>query len=85
MAPELEKAAEAFGDRCRFLKVDSDEEPEVASILKINGLPTILFINDMSVVMRAEGALMADELRKLIDYHFFYGPKPDIDGFQQQS
>ena len=56
MVPELEKVAEFYGDRCRFLKVDSDEEPEVASVLRISGLPTILFISDMSVVARAEGA-----------------------------
>ena len=80
MAPQLEKAAAHFGDRCRFLKVDSDEEPEVASILKINGLPTILFINDMSVVARAEGMLMADELTGLAEHHFFGGEKPVIEG-----
>jgi len=81
MVPQLEAAAEHFGDRCRFLKVDSDEEPDVASILKINGLPTILFINDMSVVARAEGMLMADELKGLVDHHFFGGPRPEIEGF----
>ena len=81
MAPQLEKASEHFGEKCRFLKVDSDEEPEVASILKINGLPTILFINDMSVVARAEGMLMADELQQLSEYHFFGGEKPEIEGF----
>lgn len=80
MAPQLEKAAATYGDRLRFLKVDSDEEPEVASILKINGLPTILFIKDMSVVARAEGMLMADELTALAEHHFFDGPKPVIEG-----
>ncbi len=80
MVPQLEKAAEHFGDRCRFLKVDSDDEPEVASILKVSGLPTILFINDMSVVARAEGMLMADELTGLAEHHFFGGPKPSIEG-----
>ena len=85
MAPQLEQVAAELGDSVRILKVDSDEEPEVADTLRIQGLPTLLFIQDTSVVMRAEGALMADELRKLIDYHFFDGPKPDIDGFQQQS
>lgn len=80
MAPQLEQAAEHFGDKCRFLKIDSDDEPEVSSILKINGLPTILFINDMSVVARAEGMLMADELTQLADHHFFGAEKPTIEG-----
>lgn len=80
MAPQLEKVAAEYGGKCRFLKIDSDEEPEVASVLKINGLPTILFINDMSVVARAEGMLMAKELQELTDHHFFAGPAPKIEG-----
>ena len=52
----------------------------MASVLKINGLPTILFINDMSVVARAEGMLMAKELQELTDHHFFAGPAPKIEG-----
>jgi thioredoxin 1 len=80
MAPQLEAAAEHFGDRCRFLKIDSDEEPEVSSVLKISGLPTTLFISDMSVVARAEGMLMKDELINLVEHHFFGGPAPVIEG-----
>ena len=80
MAPQLEQVAVAYGKKCRFLKIDSDEEPEVASVLKINGLPTVLFINDMSVVARAEGMLMANELTELVEHQFFGGPKPEIEG-----
>ena len=76
MAPQLEMAATHFGDRVRFLKIDSDEEPEVANILKVTGLPTILFINDMSVVARAEGMLMNKELTELAEHHFFGAPAP---------
>ena len=80
MAPQLEQVAQKYGDKMRFLKVDSDEEPEVANVLKIQGLPTTLFINDMSVVGRAEGMLMAKELEQLCEHHFFGGPAPQIEG-----
>ena len=50
----------------RFLKVDSDAEAEVATTLQVEGLPTILLINEMSVIMRLEGAFMADELEQLV-------------------
>jgi len=85
MAPEFEKVAETFGDRCRVLKIDSDEEPDVASALQIRGLPTVLLINDMSVIMRAEGALMADELCQLVEHHAFGGPAPSISDVDQTS
>ncbi|KAL1515589.1 hypothetical protein AB1Y20_002209 [Prymnesium parvum] len=78
MAPELEKVAQRLEGRCRVLKIDSEEEPDVASTLQIRGLPTILLINDMSIIMRAEGALMADELEKLVEHHAFGGPAPEI-------
>ena len=66
MAPQLEEVASKMQGRVRFLKVDSDVETDVASTLQIRGLPTILLINDMSIIMRAEGALMADELEQLV-------------------
>ena len=57
-----------------MLKIDADEEPVVASTLRVQGLPTVMFINDMSVVMRAEGALMEDELMQLADHHLCAPP-----------
>mmetsp|Transcript_44399 Transcript_44399/g.117221 ORF Transcript_44399/g.117221 Transcript_44399/m.117221 type:complete len:123 (+) Transcript_44399:1-369(+) len=78
MAPQLEEVAKRLEGKCRVLKVDSDEEPDVANTLQIRGLPTILLINDMSIIMRAEGALMADELEQLVEHHAFGGPAPVI-------
>lgn len=40
-------------------------------MIQIRGLPTILLINDMSIIMRAEGALMADELEQLVSPRSF--------------
>ena len=62
MAPEMTAVAEHYGDRLRVLKVDSDEEEEVATALQVRGLPTVMLIRDMSVVMRFEGALMAKDI-----------------------
>ena len=44
--------------------------------VQIQGLPTVLLISDMRVVIRAEGALVADELEQLVEHHFFGGPEP---------
>ena len=37
----------------------------------------------VTVVARAEGALMADELQQLVEHHLFGGPAPKIDGIDQ--
>lgn len=76
LAPQLDIAAEHFGEKCRFLKVDADEESEVADTLKISAMPTVLFIKEMRVVARAEGMLMANDLQQLAEHYFFDGPEP---------
>lgn len=44
LAGEMDKVAGLYKDKLRVLKVDSDEEPRIASALKVYGLPTIFFI-----------------------------------------
>jgi len=44
LAGELDKVAGLYGGKLRVLKVDSDEEPRIATALKVYGLPTIFFI-----------------------------------------
>eukprot|EP00316_Scyphosphaera_apsteinii_P022709 CAMPEP_0119319126 /NCGR_PEP_ID=MMETSP1333-20130426/48525_1 /TAXON_ID=418940 /ORGANISM="Scyphosphaera apsteinii, Strain RCC1455" /LENGTH=167 /DNA_ID=CAMNT_0007325465 /DNA_START=123 /DNA_END=626 /DNA_ORIENTATION=+ len=85
MLPQLEKVAEHYGDRCRFLKVDADEEPEAASMLRVNGLPTILFVNDMRIIARAEGMLMEGHLKALTENQFFGGPPLEIEGIKKET
>lgn len=86
LAPELEAAAAHFGDKCRFLKVDVDEEPEVGDTLNVVGLPTVLFINEMRVVARTEGMLTAVDLQELSEHYFFGGPKPACEAdIEEQS
>ena len=41
MAPEMTAVAEHYGDRLRVLKVDSDEEEEVATALQARALPPV--------------------------------------------
>ena len=71
LAPELEHVAKLYKDKLRILKLDSDEEPQVASMLKVYGLPTVLFMKEGKVVYRAEGALPAAEVSRLINLHIF--------------
>ena len=78
MAPALEEVAQKLEGKVRVLKIDSDAEPDVSNTLQIRGLPTILLINDMSVIMRVEGALEANELLQLVDHYLFGGPPPQL-------
>mmetsp|Transcript_15836 Transcript_15836/g.23524 ORF Transcript_15836/g.23524 Transcript_15836/m.23524 type:complete len:176 (+) Transcript_15836:88-615(+) len=90
MSPEFEAAAKDLEGKVRFVKLDTDLEPQMAGRLGIMGLPTLLFLDkndDMEAVEqgkapmavlkeRIEGALRKDSIVDLANYHFFGGPMP---------
>ena len=45
MAPEFEEAAKELEGKVRFVKMDTDLEPQMAGRLGIMGLPTLLFLD----------------------------------------
>lgn len=55
ISPMLAKVAAAAGERARFVKMDSDAEPELSTQLRVAGLPTLLFYRDGQEVHRLEG------------------------------
>jgi len=68
LAQELEKAAEQLGDEVKVLKIDVDENPQLSSALKIEGLPTIVFIPKAGdkPALRTEGLYPADQLVQIV-------------------
>merc|ERR1719223_1506346 len=45
MAPEFEAAAQELKGKVRFVKLDTDKEPQMANSLGVNGLPTLMFLD----------------------------------------
>jgi thioredoxin-like negative regulator of GroEL len=86
MAPAMDKVAQLLADRCRVLKLDTDEDPEMSGLFRVQGLPTLLFIKqgasgNPAVVHRFEGAAPADYIMELAEHHFFGGPAArDVSG-----
>lgn len=90
MAPEFEEAAKELEGKVRFVKLDTDLEPDMAGRLGIMGLPTLLFLDkndDVEAVEegkapvavlkeRIEGALRKESIVDVCNYHFFGGPMP---------
>eukprot|EP00559_Dactyliosolen_fragilissimus_P005195 CAMPEP_0184859848 /NCGR_PEP_ID=MMETSP0580-20130426/4819_1 /TAXON_ID=1118495 /ORGANISM="Dactyliosolen fragilissimus" /LENGTH=132 /DNA_ID=CAMNT_0027356697 /DNA_START=214 /DNA_END=612 /DNA_ORIENTATION=- len=89
MAPEFEAAAKELKGKVRFVKMDTDKEPEMAGRLNVMGLPTLLFLDEFKpekeedgpakavLKDRIEGALRKDSIVELCQYHFFDGPRPE--------
>ncbi len=57
MAPHFDAAAERFGARARFGKLNSDEAPTVATRYGIRGIPTLLVFRNGEEIARQSGAM----------------------------
>jgi thioredoxin 2 len=63
MAPAYESVTSELEPAIRFLKVDTEAEPELASRYKIQSIPTVLLFRHGNLVARHSGVLDAKGLR----------------------
>lgn len=65
LAPEIEALAASLGDSVRFVKIDVDANPELASDLGVMSIPTVIhFSAEGKEIARAVGAMRADRLAR---------------------
>lgn len=55
LAPLLERLAELYTGRIKFVKVSIDEEPEVAEVYRVKGVPTLLIFQNGHLTDRVVG------------------------------
>lgn len=67
MAPAYAKAAEHFGGRVRFLKLNSEDHPEAASRLNVRGIPALFIIRNGKTLSQQAGALPAEALIQWVE------------------
>jgi thioredoxin 1 len=67
LAPELEKVAERLGDRVKVVKVNVDENGQLAGSHRVMSIPTILIFHGGKEVARQVGFLPADSLVKFLE------------------
>jgi thioredoxin 1 len=67
LAPVLEEVARASDGRVTLLKVNVDEHPGLAARHGIRSIPTVLFVEDGTVVERVVGAVPRAALQKIVD------------------
>ncbi len=66
LAPVLEEVAPDYPD-VEFVKVDVDEEGELARRYGVSVIPTLFVIKNGEITANTKGYLNADELRAFID------------------
>jgi thioredoxin 2 len=69
MAPVYERLASEFEPELRFLKVDTEAEPELSARYNIGSIPTLMLFRKGNVVAQQAGAMPAEALRSWLRRH----------------
>ena len=64
VAPSLERLAAARGGRLKVVKVNVDQNPELASRYAVRSIPTMVVLRDAREIDRMVGALPEQELER---------------------
>jgi thioredoxin 1 len=67
VAPVLEKFADEFAGKVVIAKVNTDEHNQYAMQYGVQGIPTMIFVNDGKLIHRQVGALPEPILRDLFE------------------
>jgi thioredoxin 1 len=67
IAPHVDALARDLAGQVMVVKVDVDDQPDLATRFGVMSMPTLLFLRDGQVVDRIVGALPPERLRAKVD------------------
>jgi len=80
LMPLLERIADDYGGRFALAKVNTDEEPQVASQFGIRSIPTVILFHGGRAVEQFVGVQPEAAIRTLLDRYLSPGGEPDPEG-----
>jgi len=69
IAPTVEELAKEYQGKLKVAKLNTDENPEIASKYKIMGIPTVIFFKGGEKLDQVVGAVPKSQLKSMIDTH----------------
>ena len=67
IAPTVEELAKEYAGKIKVAKLNTDDNPDIASKYKIMGIPTIMFFKNGERVDQVVGAVPKSQLKSKID------------------
>lgn len=67
MGPILDKVATRTAGRAKIVKINVDEEPELASAFRVSSIPALAVVHHGRVVDARVGVSPADQLVRMLD------------------
>lgn len=67
VSPIVDELSTEYGGRVKVMKLNTDENPEVAGRYQIMGIPTLMFFKDGNVVDKLVGALSKGQYKDKIE------------------
>ena len=67
ISPTVEELAKEYGAKLKVLKLNTDDNSEIASRYKIMGIPTIMFFKSGAKVDQIVGVVPKQQLKEKID------------------
>ena len=69
LAPQLEVFAKEHTGRVKVIKIDVDQNQQLAGALQVQGVPTLILFKDGEPAWRQSGALSAAQLANILKPH----------------
>ena len=67
VAPVVEELAKEYEGKVTFAKLNTDENPDIASRYSIRGIPTLMFFKDGKVMDQVVGAVPKGQHKSKLD------------------
>ena len=69
-SPILKEVASEFGERIRVIKIDVDQNPNVAGQYRIQSVPTLIVFKGGQIVWRHSGVVSKNQLAGILNQQF---------------
>lgn len=67
LAPVIDQLAEEYSGKAKIVKLNTDDNPNIAVKFRINSIPTMILFKDKKPVDMLVGALSKEKIQEAID------------------